>query len=63
MKLTTEDMALIGRALMAHRKDVEHNTPEGVKHEDFSRAASLADRLVTYQNGAELTLDPPKAKK
>lgn len=62
LDLTSEDLELIGRALMSRRWEVEHNTAEGVKHQDFSHAASLADRLAMNHNGAKLIFNPPKKK-
>lgn len=52
MKLSKEQINLIGKALMRYRWEVEQQS--GTSHPDFQAAASLADLLEVNHNGGTL---------
>lgn len=56
VKLTKDDIELIGKALISHRWKIEEK--EG-HNDDFHQSASLADRLACNNNGGELSFLPP----
>jgi hypothetical protein len=56
VKLTKDDIELIGKALISHRWKIEET--EG-HNDEFHRCASLADRLACNHNGGELNFLPP----
>ena len=56
IKLSKEDIELIGNALISHRWSIEKSKGQ---NEDFHRCASLADRISCNHNGGEIILNKP----